>query len=243
MLRLKLLVVLTWSVVLVSVAIFPRWQPAAGQKMNPESVGTNAADYPETQLVEKFDAAIQRRFLTEPNFGIRRMQPIQPEPLQSIHVGGFSPINEDERSTITGFVNDGWKVGLYLYGRQATPDGDKENPLEKFKISYRINRPVSVVWESPKDRLPNSKKLINEVKAAFLKFQADVTVVDYRFAKDDWSYVAKPVRAVNESCIRCHTDYVVTDKLENGQYKFRKRAVGDVNGVIVYGFSREKKLD
>jgi len=60
------------------------------------------------------------------------------------------------------------------------------------------------------------------------------------FVKGDWSYVAKPVRAMNESCLKCHNDYVILDKLPNGQFKMRKRQVGDVNGVLLYAFRHRK---
>ena len=83
---------------------------------------------------------------------------------------------------------------------------------------------------------------MKEVKDAFLFFQRNEheSESNIQFTKGEWTFVAKPVRAANESCIRCHTDYVITEKLDHDRYKFRKRAVGDVNGIIVYGFSRNE---
>lgn len=143
------------------------------------------------------------------------------------------------------FEKDGWKVGLYLFGRRAMPDGKDENPLDKFKIRYRINSPVPITWGMKEKELPKAKKLIKEVKAAFIAFQSPSgeNEARYQFTQGDWTYIAKPVRAVNQSCIRCHTDYVITEKLDDKRFRFRKRAVGDVNGIIVYGFSKNDRKD
>lgn len=130
-----------------------------------------------------------------------------------------------------------------MFGRRAEPSENEKNPLGKFKIRYRINEPVPVTWGLREKHLPNSKKLIGEVKEAFLKFQAanQPHENNFQFTKGDWTFVARPVRVLNDSCIKCHTDYVVTSKLDDGRFQFRKKAVGDVNGVIVYSFLKEEK--
>ena len=35
-----------------------------------------------------------------------------------------------------------------------------------------------------------------------------------------------------------NNDYAVIDKLQDGRFKFRKRAVGDVNGILLYAFRK-----
>lgn len=198
---------------------------------------------PDQQSIDRFDAAIHKRFLTQPNFGMGRMMPTTPQPLRSGHVPSFGHASDEERSLIAKFKEDGWLVGLYLFGRRAEPDEKRHNPMERFKIRYRVNLPVSVTYGLKENQLPRSKSLVKEIKQAFAKFQGEDSSVDgeFRFRKSDWTFVARPVMAVNESCVKCHTDYVVTNQLEDGRFQFRKRKIGDVNGVVVYAFSRDGK--
>lgn len=202
----------------------------------------NARDRaPNVASIDRLDHAVQRRFLTEPFFGIRRIEPTTPEPLESIHVGSFSARTDEERAIVSGIGKDGWLSAIYLFGRRATPRGDKTNPYRKFDIRYRVNLPVPVTPELERDKLPKSKKLIDDVKKAFARFQSAPAAdpAEYRFAQGKWEFVAKPVRAVNQSCVSCHTDWVVNADLGDGRYEFRQRKIGDVNGVIVYGFSKK----
>lgn len=223
-----------WIAFLSSFFLFTDFQESRGQSVSSPSA---------TPDIEAFDKAIQQRFLTEPFFGIARMAPTEPQPLRSIHVGSFHPVNDEERSLLSAFIKNNWKVGLYLFGRTAVPKVNKKDPIGKFTIKYRLNEPVHVTDNSVKAKLPNAKKLIEEVKTAFLVFQAQnsTNVESYRFKEGDWTYVAKPVRAVNQSCITCHTDFVITEKLAGDKFKLRKRMVGDVNGVIVYAYSKDVK--
>ena len=242
--KLKIAICLCWVVLFAVFGLVHNTSDTSGQTRSAAAKDPRIDDSaPDAETIERFDRAVQNRFLTQPDFGIRRMVPTTPEPLTSVHVGSFSPVNDEERQLIKSFTDAGWKVGLYLFGRRATPNGDDKNPLEKFKIQYRINQPVAVTPGLPEKDLPGAKRLIKEVKNAFLTFQADQEAgrATTQFAKDEWTFVARPVRAVNASCIQCHTDYVVTSKLDDGRFRFRKRAVGDVNGIIVYGFSREKQ--
>jgi Protein of unknown function (DUF3365) len=240
MLKLKILACLVWTLFIAALLFSQTFSPVNGQtkevvfdkkvKFNPK---------PANALVDRFDKAIQQRFLTEPNFGIRRIQPAYPP---SPHLEQFSPINDEERLSVAGFERDGWKVSLYLFGRRATPKIVDGKEQKKFIINYRLNKPLPITIEPGEKELPKSEKLLKEVKAAFLEFQTPNSPNEnnYEFNIGKWSYVAKPVRAVNESCLKCHTDYVVTGKIGDDQYKFRKRRVGDANGVLVYGFTKDE---
>ena len=131
---------------------------------------------------------------------------------------------------------------LYLFGKRANPRIVDGKTKKDFVINYRINQPVSITKGLKKQDLPKGETLMKDVKEAFLAFQtpngANENNYDFRVGK--WSYVVRPVRAANESCLKCHTDYVVTEKLKSGQFKFRKRQIGDANGVLVYGFSKDE---
>ncbi len=226
---------LVWTLSIVALFSFQGFSPVSSQTKGSVVVKNSK---PENALVERFDAAIQQRFLTEPNFGMRRIQPAFPP---NPHLEQFSPINDEERASVAAFEKDGWKVSLYLFGRHAAPKVVDGKEQKEFSVSYRLNKPLPITKELTEKQLPNAEKLLKEVKAAFLEFQTPNSPNEnnYEFSIGKWSYVAKPVRAVNQSCLKCHTDYVVTEKVGDDKYKFRKRQVGDANGVIVYGFDNE----
>jgi len=192
---------------------------------------------PEIANIDRFDRAIQQRFLTQPFLGINRITPpFPPNP----HLREFYPQNEEESNSVTHFMNNGWKVDLYLFGRRAQPKVVEGKQQNKFTINYRLNKPVTVTTDLKQSNLPAAKRLLNQVKVAFQEFQTPNSPNEssYEFSIGKWAYVARPVRASNESCLKCHSDYVITSTVANNQYTFRRRRVGDVNGVIVYGFSK-----
>lgn len=235
MLKIKILVFSIWTLSIFALVSYHTFAPVSGQSKNAIDIENLK---PENSLIERFDGAIQQRFLTEPSFGIRRIQPINPP---GPHLEYFSPINEVEKQSVTDFDKEGWKVSLYLFGRRANPRIIDGKESKKFQINYRLNEPLPITPELQRKDLPRAKELIKEVKAAFIEFQTPNSPKEnnYEFSIGDWSYVAKPVRAVNQSCLKCHTDYVITEKIGDHRYKFRKRAVGDANGVIVYGFAKK----
>ena len=233
----KAIVAAAWMIFACGAFLY-RSQIVDGQTLTADG----PAILPDTALIEKFDREVHARFLTMPFFGISRMAPTTPQPLRSNHVGSFMPSNPAEAEIVKSFTDGGWDVGLYLYGRRAEPKLEKGKPKEEFDIRYRVNQPVKVTLSLKDGELPEAKGIIDEVKTAFLTFQNETAdaPTNIEFVKGDWSYIARPVRAMNESCIKCHNDYVILDKLPNGQFKMRKRQVGDVNGVLLYAFRRRK---
>jgi hypothetical protein len=235
----KTVISVVWAIAVIAVFSFHRFSSASGHTAPPMTAERAAPVLsPDRALVTRFDNAIQRRFLTEPNFGMARIGPVR---RRSPHLSHFSPSNDEESSSVADIEKGGWRAALYLFGRRSTPKGKKGHELEKFDIRYRLNRPLTITADLKRGQVPSGKKLIGEVKEAFLGFQTPGSPNEnnYEFTIGDWSYFAKPVRAANASCIQCHTDYVITEKLGEDKYKFRKRAVGDVNGVLVYGFARK----
>ncbi len=198
----------------------------------------NRRSKPADQIIDDFDKSIQRRFLTDPYFGIRRIQPLGPT---NPHFEQFHPKNDKERASVAAFESGNWDVGIYLFGRRATPKVDNGSELEGFEIRYRLFDPLPVTKGLKTQKLRRSQKLLERVKKAFLEFQTPNSRSENEFEFDmgEWAYVARPVRAVNQSCLQCHKDYVVTEKLGDGKFKFRKRQIGDANGVLVYGFKKK----
>ena len=234
----KIFVCLIWMICAVSLFSLQISRTANGQIKKPdENVKLNLK--PADSLINSFDAAIQKRFLTEPYFGIRRIAPNYPT---NPHFEYFDAKTDEERKSFADFESGGWKVFLYLFGKKANPRIVDGKAKKDFVINYRINQPVTITKNLEKKDLPTGGSLMKDVKEAFLAFQTTngTNENNYEFDNGKWSYIARPVRAANESCVKCHTDYVVTEKLKNNQFKFRKRQIGDVNGVLVYGFAKAK---
>jgi hypothetical protein len=234
--KLKTFVCLVWAVCAVMFVSTQNFWSANGQIVeNKPKLNSKPTD----SQIDVFNSFILKRFLVEPNFGFRRVAG-PPNPT-SPHLNSFQPKYSEEYKYVSGFQKEGWKMGIYLFGRVANPKVVKGVEQKTFSINYRLNPPLAGTTNVKSDKLPKTKKLLNEVKSAFIAFQTPNSENEnnYEFSIGKWSYVARPVRAVNESCIRCHTDYVVTEKLGDGKFTFRKRKIGDANGVIVYGFSKD----
>lgn len=195
---------------------------------------------PDSKAVETFNLLIQTRFLTESGFGGAR---IQPNPPHSNHLSSFYPKDELEKKAVKDFERNGWKVGLYLFGKTAGRKVKNGVEQKEFLIEYRFKQPV-IITKNIKNReeLSHSNRILKQVKESFSQFQAseENQEKDFKFNTGGWWYFAKPVRAVNQSCVSCHADYVVVKKLEDGKYQFRTRKIGDVNGILVYGFKKVK---
>ena len=176
-----------------------------------------------------------RRIMTTQDFeNLRRERP-------NPHFYKFSPINDEEKTSVADFEKDGWKVSLYLFGQRANPKIIKGKEQNEFSINYHLNNVLQVTSNLPSKQLPQPTQLLKQIETAFLEFQTpnSLNENEYEFSSGEWSYIAKPVRVANESCLKCHTDYVVQGKSGDKNYTFRKRQVGDTNGVIVYGFAKK----
>src|SRR5687768_520940 len=110
--KLKLAICLVWAMLLCSLFLFTDFRKSSGQTDLPSLGSGISSDSPD---IDSFDKAIQRRFLTEPSFGMARIAPLTPQPLESRHVGSFSPVNDEEKSMLAAFEAKGWKMGLYLF--------------------------------------------------------------------------------------------------------------------------------
>ncbi|MCU0239883.1 MAG: DUF3365 domain-containing protein [Pyrinomonadaceae bacterium] len=193
---------------------------------------------PTTLQLEKFNSIIQSRFLTEPFFGARRIQPLYPT---NPHLSeSFYTKTQDEENFISEFDEQNWKVSIHLFGRIVQPILIEDSKPTKFSINYRLSPPIPVTKNLYKKRLPKPETLLKDAKKAFIEFQTldENSAINYEFEKNGWNYYAKPVRAADESCVKCHTDYVILNKKDDKNYVFKKRQVGDVNGILIYGFKQ-----
>ncbi len=235
--KLKTIVCIGWLLGVFAVVLSQKSQIVISKNSEVES----GIPKPDLKEVEKFHSLILNKFLTEPGFGSAR---ISPTPPYSRHVESFYPKNGLEKTIVEDFEQNGWKVGLYLYGKRTEKEIKKGVEQDKFLIDYRLKQPIIITKNIKKrEDLSKSVSILKKVKEAFSVFQESETTEEknFEFEAGGWWYFAKPVRAVNESCVRCHTDYAVVKKLDKGKYQFRKRRVGDVNGVLVYAFQKMKK--
>lgn len=234
----KVIIIIAWLIVAATAPFLKSWRAEAQNKRS-DAVEPRR---PDMDLINKFDKEVRARFLTMPFFGMARIAPIQPVKFRSSHISSFSPNTPDEVAAVKSFNDDGWDVGIYLYGRRSEPKLKEGKPTDKFNIRYRINQPVPVTFGLKEGSLQEPTHLIKYVKQAFLEYQKATPdeARDFGFENGDWSYIARPVRAVNQSCLQCHNDYVVVDNLPNRQFKMRKRQVGDVNGILLYAFRKQK---
>jgi hypothetical protein len=203
-------------------------------------VSETTESLPPTELIDSFDRAIQQRFVLRPEFGIRRMLGI-PVGISNPHLKHFSPDTDAEKEAVRAFTESGWDVGMYLFGRRVIRRTDTKK--EKYDIRYRLFDPITVVAGKKDPDFVESKKFAEQIKQAFVDFQTkgSPNENEIRFDRGSWSYVARPVRAISQSCLQCHKDYVITERLGDGQFTARKRRLGDANGVLVYAFKRREE--
>lgn len=116
-----------------------------------------------------------------------------------------------------------------MFGRRIFERTDEKSGKKKFYASNRTFAPMPVTKNLNAEKLTKSEFLTDEINAALQKF---LTADDYEFDDGNWSYTAKPVRA-RQSCLECHTDYVLLSPPGKKPFKFRRRAVGDAIGVLL----------
>jgi hypothetical protein len=194
---------------------------------------------PDSSLVDRIDKAIQERFLIKPQLGVYRIAPkIKP----NTHLREFVPEPGEEYELVKRLKDEGWKVNLYLFGRSSVRRSYADGVVDKhFTTTYRTNLPVPITLNVNVKELEKPETLLHRVEDAFDTFQLSEGKSEpvVQFESAGWFYVARPVRASSEACLACHADSVITDVVIDGQPTFRNRRVGDVNGVLFYGFRKD----
>lgn len=142
--KLKITVCFGWIFFVVVLIFQEIYLSVPGQAKEIESVESNTteiADKPEFAEIESFDKAVQQRFLTQPSFGVSRILPAFPP---NPHLRNFSPVNDEERNSVDFFRKEGWKVGIYLFGKRTYPETTNGKEKVKFTVYYRLNKPIAV---------------------------------------------------------------------------------------------------
>jgi hypothetical protein len=187
-------------------------------------------------LISSFDGCIQGRFTdVDEKFGFRRIV----NPGETPH--RFKPENAREIDAVRGLEGAGLRVVLYLTGRRVLreelqPDEPGANPFRAL-----IKGPVLITnaagENAPAGAVPappsvNLWRVSRQAMLAFAKRDS------FEFAKADWNFIARPVRASDATCLHCHRDPYSSGIPRAGEPSNLK--IGDALGVVLYGYQRTK---
>jgi len=162
------------------------------------------------------DAAVQKRFeKVDRRFGLSRL----PLP-KGAH--GFVPENDAELSSLRELAGANVRVVLYLGGRKMLGPGPDER---RARWSDLIKGPAFITRERSL-RIPSAESLTEEGRRAIAAFERHGP--QHAFEVERWNVLARPVRADNGTCLKCHRSsgdndpWGVTSDL----------SIGDVLGVV-----------
>jgi len=185
--------------------------------------------------LEALDREIQKRFHNVIGFGMARIATER----------RFEPETKAEREAVRMLGRAGYKVGLYLVGRGVLEPMPAR--LRRAKTAFGSDRTTGEPFSGPIflssptiTSVPSAAALWDETQNAMRAFEKGSN--RYGFVAGKWQVEARPVRASEESCLRCHkTDYKyiysVNDRGEpfyNVEPKGNVLKVGDTLGVLLY---------
>jgi hypothetical protein len=183
-------------------------------------------------LIAELHAVVQERFKEiDKGFGYRRLVTIGDSP------HNFTPENEREAQAVEALKKSSLEVTLYLSGRSvlgAKPEGS----LWKNFAKNLIKGPLAIAGGRKDEEAFDRAELWQQSRRAMLTFKK---ANQYSFSIGQWKFSARPVRAADQSCLKCHTgsnrNYL--DALRQGKDgKAESLALGDPLGVILYGYRR-----
>ena len=190
-------------------------------------------------LISAFDGCIQGRFADiDDKFGLRRIV----NPGETPH--RFKPESTRELDAVRGLEGAGFRVVLYLTGRRVLredpqPDVPGANPFRALikgpvLITHAFADASAPAEASTGVSAPKSVELWKESRQAMLAF---TTRDSFDFAKAGWNFIARPVRASDATCLKCHRD-PYSMSIPVGESSNLK--VGDALGVVLYGYQRTR---
>ena len=192
---------------------------------------------PDCHPMAELDQHIQKRFGTMERFGVRRIV------TTPYHLQYFKPENEAEKKTLAQLEQDQWTVAFYLAGRQVLeekPDEMMWQLWEKqsgnFYLRKPINNPVLLTRDAKLEHLPTTRELWDETRRAMKMFSRKD---QYEFRVGDWKIAARPIRASQEACLKCH---VKQQLMADGTVKplDPQLKIGAPLGVALYAYRPAK---
>ena len=186
---------------------------------------------PDTQLIDAFDRALQRRFHDVIGFGMARIETDK----------RFVPETAEEKAALASLQKAKLKVALYLAGRLVL-DSKPVGSNHSMFFRRAVGRALFISSSTNIRELPQPSDLWGESQKALAAFSAGSE--SYDFALDQWTFRARPVRASDQSCLKCHSeDYHIVFEASGGSTikpTGNKLKVGDPLGVLLYAFSQSR---
>jgi hypothetical protein len=184
--------------------------------------------------VGPLDRCIQERFHTLTEFGMGRM-PVVPQ-----HIYRFDPTTADEKAAVAELQRQGWRVGLYLGGRGLVkPSMSKAEWKETGEHSARraISKPMLIAGANTLAGMPEPWELWEIGQKALA---ASSTSNRFVTSFGRWSVDARPVRANQKACLKCHSEDGATGYPPLAADKKTLR-LGDAIGVLVYVYTHSEQ--
>jgi hypothetical protein len=199
---------------------------AAGWRMNTVRA---ANERDPARLIAALNGCIQQRFReVNERFGISRVIRIGDTP----HT--FRPEEVAELEAVTALEQANLRVVLYLTGRRVQapkPDTSRWSAADAWRL---IKGPVRITSEGRATadvQPPPSLELWDDSRRAL---QAFATSDLYEFDRGGWRFIAKPVRAREAACLKCHDQS--QELLTRGGVRSEAPKLGDPLGVVLYGY-------
>jgi hypothetical protein len=210
---------LTAVAVLLSLSVAMRAHVSASQL--PTGVGRELA------VISSLNDCIQARFRdVDERFGFRRIITPGDTPHR------FKPENAKEIDAVRALERAGMQVILYLTGRQVLREKPASVDLPADSAWGPIKGPVLI---TPADRPPAAPRPMDLWDESARAMRAFEKTDSYDFAQPGWNFTARPVRASEELCLRCHRTSARAFSVPSGDGPATLR-IGDAIGVVLYGY-------
>jgi hypothetical protein len=191
--------------------------------------------------LDALDREVQKRFHNVIGFGMARIAAQKK----------FEPETEEEKASVRELKREGYSVGLYLAGRAILNNVPEESRHSKLYFGasaagQAFSGPIFLSSAGMKE-LPTAASLWDETRRALQSFASGSE--RYAFKSGEWDVETRPVRASEESCLKCHTAraqlavVVVNEKGEKSVEPERKEdppKLGDPLGVLVYAYRKRR---
>ena len=209
---------------LFAFAISP--SPSASSLPGPIPPQDNADS--DAALIEALDDCVQQRFLDiDKGFGFRRLV----RPGETAH--RFKPENAKELAVVAYLTGQKVDVVLYLAGRGIVSANLNSKDVDGVAAKL-IKGPIRI---TPGDKavanLPTLRQLWDHGQQAMRVFQGSE---NYDFNLGEWKFIARPVRASDQSCLKCHQ--ASGPSHPNLRQESTALQIGDPLGLLVYGYKK-----
>jgi hypothetical protein len=230
-----LAVALTIAAFAASVALRLDNAATQAQKNSPTQPARNS------HPLDALDREVQKRFHKVIGFGMARIGTERK----------FAPETEEEKEAVRELNREGYKVGLYLAGRAILNDVPEQYRRAKLDFGassagQAFSGPIFLISSDTKG-LPTAASLWDETRRALQSFATGAE--RYGFKSGEWDVEARPVRASEEPCLKCHVarvDFAVVVVNEKGEKSVEPETkedppkLGDPLGVLVYAYRKKR---